>query len=171
MSHDSSRWTGRHPLETAPFTDPPRPYRRPWVRWMLVFVILAAFALMIGQLWVTPTPGEIMPIGWALTIPALGAGVGLSPFARGLLPIADASYDEFERAAIMRAVTFAYVTLLALIVLAMTYWGWAEIADWPRPHRVTDWLALAFGFGVIGTNLPAAIAEFAIPFPREDATS
>ncbi len=168
MTHDSRRWTGRYAAGASPFKDPPKPYRRPWVRWMLVFVILLALALMIGQLWVTPVPGEVMPIGWGLAVPGLGAGIGLSPFARRLLPIADAAHDEFERLAIMRAGTLAYVALLALMVVAMAYCGWAEIAGWPRPHRITDWLAWAFGLAVIGTNLPATIAEFAVPFPAED---
>lgn len=135
---------------------------------MLVVVIGLTLALMIGQLFIDSSPDAVMPLGWPMALPALGTGIGLSPFARAFLPMSQASYDEFERAAITRAGSAAYVALLALVVAATAYCAWAEATHWPRPHRITDWLSWAIGLAVIGSNLPAAIAEFAIPFPDED---
>lgn len=167
MGYDSRRWTGRYaPGEMPPEFAGGRPYRSRSLRWWLFVAVIGSIALAFGQLGLPDDHG--VPVGWFVAMGIMNLSAGRSPFARGSWSRGD--YDEFERAALMRATQRAYWVVTSLGAGAL---GWCALATsygWPMPHRWGDWAVWALALAAVASNLPALFAEWAIPFPTlEDA--
>ena len=160
MDYDSRRWTGRY----APGEAPPgwsRPYRSHSLRWTLLAIIALTLALAIVQVRFDIGEG-IAP----MFVAGLSVAAGRSPFARGR----GRDYDEFERQALMQAHRRAYAAISTLAVLAMAWCAVASRYHWPMPDGFWDWATWVAALLIVASNLPAMLAEFAIPFPdQEDA--
>ncbi len=168
MGYDSRRWTGRYaPGEMPAEFAGGRPYRSQRLRWWLLVAVVVSLGLAIAQIWV-PDSHNGLPVGWFVATAIMNLPAGRSPFAKGSWSRGD--YDEFERAALMRATLRAYWVVAALGVAAL---GWCAVATayrWPMPHRWGDWAVWGLALLAIASNLPALFAEWAIPFPDpEDA--
>lgn len=143
-----------------------RRYR--WTPWLLAMTMLMAAGFAVAQPFAPDPDG--MPMGFPLYLTGIAAAVGLSPFARApfFAPDPSAGYDEFEAAAVHRATLRAYA-LITLLVALFCCWGWLAARNgWPLPRRPVDWAAAGLAFLTVAANLPAFIAEIAVPFPDEE---
>ncbi|KQU48148.1 hypothetical protein ASG67_12470 [Sphingomonas sp. Leaf339] len=167
MRHDSSGWTGRHASEGLLARGKPVIARRRWVRWVLIGCIIAAAGMTVADIAFSPT-GALLPDSFWLFTLLLFGGQGFSPFARSSFSTPDkGGLDEFERSTVEWATLLSYRTIMALIVAGCGYGWMATYRGWPLPTQPADWAALGMGLLVIATNLPACIAEFAIPMPAD----
>lgn len=166
MGHDSRRWTGRYaPGERPPEFAGDRPYRSRHLRWWLLVAVIGSVALGIAQLWLPVGHGGL-PISWFVATATMSLPSGRSPFAKGSWSLGD--YDEFERAALMRATLRAYWVVTLLGAGALGWCAIASVSGLPMPHRWGDWAVWALALAAIASNLPALFAEFAIPFPDKE---
>ena len=169
MGYDSRRWTGRYaPGEMPPEFAGGRPNRRRSLRWWLMAAVVVSLGLALVQFWVPGDQRTGLPIGWFVVIGIMNMGSGRSPFAKG--GWMQDSYDEFERAALMRATQRAY---WVVTLLGAGAFGWCALATsygWPMPHRWGDWAVWGLALAATASNLQTLFAEWAIPFPDpEDA--
>lgn len=167
MRYESSSWTGRHASESRVARGKPVIVRRRWVRWILAGSIITAVVMAAAQISSSPI-GALLPDGFGLFTILLFVGHGFSPFARSSLSTPDkGGLDEFERSTVEWATLMSYRTIIALMAAGCGY-GWvATYRGWPLPTQPADWAALGMGLLAIASNLPACIAEFAIPMPAD----
>ncbi len=132
--------------------------RRYWVRWALAgstVVALVSGLLMRGD----------HPPFFLMIFPAFF--LSLSPFARGgwVTKRGLATYDEFERTALLGATARAFATYILLVTLLI---GWLALSPqwgWPIPTRPMEWVGWITVLVATGFSLPATFAEFMVPMP------
>lgn len=154
MSEHVRRWTA-HPKQTPP--------RSRLVGTSLVLSIVAALMLAIAD---TVRPGDASFPNPFILVLTIGA-VSSSPFGREmwLTRRALATFDEFERAALFRATTRAYLALLLGMAALLALLALASWQTWPIPTSPAvwgDWCMAVLGIGIA---LPVAIAERTVPLP------
>lgn len=156
MSYDIRKWTANEAKR--------RPRRR-FTGW----AILLAIALSLGLAFIAtffhnpfgPRWPDLATI-WLPMLPTM-----TSPFAREtwFTDRGVATFDEFERAALFRATTRAYLIYI-FGVAAFLGWLWLGTQQgWSvpdTPHASGTWCLAALGIAV---SLPVAVAELTVPFP------
>ena len=140
---------------------PPAPPRRATTRHAIALSLVAGWA-MAAAAWVRPAD-EAMLNPFIVVLPMIAAAA--SPFARSRLTQAGmACFDEFERDALLRATTRAYLTLAGGVMLGLGAVMLATLFGM-RALTARD-LAVAM-LAVTGTAvaLPILFAEAMVPLP------
>lgn len=137
-----------------------RPRRRE-TRWVM---LLGLMFVVLG-----PAIDLAKPGGASLTpsFMLLIVGSSMSPFTRQafLVDKGFASFDEFERQALLMALRRAYLMMLALIVALFAWLSAGQRLGWPIPATAHQWFTLGGALVIVLAALPALIAEWTVPFP------
>ena len=140
--------------------------RRYWVRWGLTaglaFVLAIPVLAMLGIGERSAIVPNVMPMSMLLFISSLS-----SPFSREawLSPCGFATYDEFERNALLEAMRRAYLADLNIVTALFLWLMAASRAGWSMPVTSGQWGAIGFATVMTMLTLPIIFAEFMVPMP------
>lgn len=158
MSYDLNKWMANEASRMG---------RRRWLPAYLGFLIVVPWLLAILEVFDDGVEEERFT-NFSSSIFVLLA-LSLSPFGKDIFRMfgGEASPDEFERAALSKATSHAYLIMLGLALILCT-WCWLGSAyDWPMPRTPLDWSSWGMAFLVCGVALPVFLAEIMVPLPPE----